>query len=188
MANQYYYTVSSLPMLSYDTEKFMSLDEFFDCCETTITEKDFNILKSAKLIPVDDSVSPEPVLEKWNSRERSLRNELVKMRAGKKGVDSEKYIAAGSLETGVIETAREAFGAPSPLDAELILDKSRWEFLEMLEAGHFFDLGKLVIYSLQLQLLQRKARINKEAGKAGFDEIYSSITGKEKTDNNENTE
>jgi hypothetical protein len=98
------------------------------------------------------------------------------MRAGKKGIDSEKYIVSGSLETGIIEIAREAFAAPAPLDAELILNKARWEYLEMLEAGHYFDLGKLIIYFLRLQILQRKAQINTEKGKAVFGDVYSIIT------------
>ncbi len=164
-------------MLSYDSEKFMSEEDFFDCCEATITEKDFQTLKKARIVP-EEGNSAVPVLEKWNSWERSLRNELVKMRAGKKGQDSEKYISGGSLETGVLETAREAFNCASPLDAELLLDRARWEYLEMLEAGHFFDLGRLIIYFLQLQILQRKSQINKEKGKSGFEEIYSGITGK----------
>jgi len=163
-------------MLSYESERFMSEEEFFDCCESTITEKDFLILKKARIVPEEGPFS-ESVLEKWSSWERSLRNELVKMRAGKKGQDGEKYLSGGNLETGVLETAREAFNASSPLEGELILDRARWEYLEMLEAGHYFDLGRLIIYFLQLQILQRKMQINREKGKIEFGEIYSNITG-----------
>ncbi len=164
-------------MLSYDMEKSMSEEEFFDSCESILTEKDYKTVKNSRIIPLEEKPANQ-VLEKWNNWERSLRNELVKMRAGKKGQDSEKYVSAGGLETGTAEVAREAFQASMPLDAESILNKARWDYLEMLEAGHYFDLGKIIIYFLKLQILQRKLQINKEKGKAAFAEIYSSIHGK----------
>ncbi len=170
-------------MLSWDSEKFMSEEEFFDCCESTITGKDFQILKNARIVP-SEGVSANQVLDKWNSWERSLRNELVKMRAGKKGQDGEKYISAGTVETGVLETAREAFSCASPLDGEAVLDRARWEYLDMLEAGHYFDLGRLIIYFLQLQILYRKAQINREKGKFGFEELYRNITENAGSQNN----
>jgi hypothetical protein len=163
-------------MLSYDAEKFLSQEEFLDCCESTISPKDFQVLKSAGIIPTPQEETGHPVLDKWNSWERSLRNDLVKMRAGHKGVDAEKYFLEGSVETGVYNIARDAYTAATPLEAEMILDRARWAYLENLEAGHHFDLGKLIVYYLQLQLLQRKARMVKEQGKTSFDEIYAAIT------------
>ena len=106
------------------------------------------------------------------------------MRAGKKGQDGEKYISAGTVETGVLETAREAFSCASPLDGEAVLDRARWEYLDMLEAGHYFDLGRLIIYFLQLQILYRKAQINREKGKSGFEELYRNITENAGSQNN----
>ena len=161
-------------MLSYDMEKPMSEEEFFDCCASILTEKDFITIKNTRLVPLEEKPS-NPVLEKWNNWERSLRNELVKMRAAKKGQDSEKHIAAGGLETGVLEIAREAFQAATPLDAESVLNKARWDYLEMLEAGHYFDIGKVIIYFLKVQILQRKLQINKEKGKIAFAGIYDVI-------------
>ncbi len=177
MANQYYYTVSSLPMLFLDSEKFMSQEEFFECCETTISEKDFNTLKSAKILPEENP--DNSVLVKWNNWEKSLRDELVKLRAAKKGVDADKYSSGNAGESGVFELARDAFNASTPLEAETLLNRGRWEYLEMLESGHFFDLGKLIIYYLQLQILERKSQINHEKGQQNFKTLYSTILGKE---------
>lgn len=178
MLDYYFYTVSSLPMLAYDMERFMSEEEFLHCCESTVSPRDFQILKSASIVPLIQEETGQPVLDKWYSWERSLRNDLVKMRAGRKGVDGDKYVASGAIETGLQNIAREAYTASTPLEAEIILDRARWEYLENLEAGHYFDLGKLIIYFLQIQLLQRRSRIIKEKGRAAFDEIYSVITEK----------
>ncbi|MDX9746692.1 MAG: DUF2764 family protein [Syntrophales bacterium] len=178
MLNHYYYTVASLPLLSYDSEKFMSEKEFLVCCESTVTEKDFQLLKRISLVPPSRDESTHPVLAKWNSWERGLRNELVKMRAGRKGVDSDKYIAPGVMETDLQNLARDAFGSATPIEAERVLERARWTYLDNLEAGHYFDLGKLIVYYLKLQLLWRKSNINKEKGRSNFEEIYSAITGK----------
>lgn len=178
MANQYYYTVSSLPMLFFDSEKFMTQEEFFECCEATMSEKDFNTLKSAKILP-EKNPNIHSVLTKWNDWENCLRDELVKLRAVKKGVDADKYFSGNSGETGVLDLAREAFNASSPLDGETLLNKGRWEYLEMLESGHFFDLGKLIIYYLQLQILERKSQMDHEKGQQNFKTLYSAILGKE---------
>lgn len=177
MINHYYYTVSSLPLLAYDTERFMSEEEFLDCCEATITPQDYQLLKNVSLVPSNREEFLHPVLEKWSSWERSLRNDLVKMRAGRKGVDGDKYVAPGTIETGLHNIARDAFGAATPLEAEISMDRARWEYLENLEAGHYFDFGKLIIYFLQLQLLQRRSKLVKEKGRVAFEEIYAVITG-----------
>jgi len=183
LANHYYYLIASLPTLSYDMENPVSEEEFFGEYESVLTEKDYKILKSAKLIPLEEK-SENVTLEKWNNWERSLRNELVRMRAGKKGIDGEKYVAGEGFEAGIPEIAREAFQAPSPLDAESILNKARWDCLETLESGHYFDFAKIIIYFLKLQVVQRKLQISKEKGKTAFSEIYAAIHDKNSAQKN----
>ena len=165
-------------MLFFDSEKFMTQEEFFECCEATISEKDFNTLKSALILP-EENPDFNSVLTKWNNWESSLRDELVKLRAVKRGLDSDKYMSGSAGESGVSELARDAFNAPSPLEAETLLNRGRWEYLEMLESGHFFDLGKLIIYYIQLQILERKSQIDHEKGQQNFKTLYSTILGKE---------
>ena len=175
MANQYYYTVSSLPMLMWDSDKFMTESEFLYACESTVAEKDFETLKASLLIPVQGAVVTNPVLRSWYDWENTLRSELVKLRAAKKGTDAEKYISDNPGEAGVVEIAREAFNQASPLDGEKILDQARWDYLDMLEAGHMFDIGKLIIYYLKLQLLNRRAVLNKDKGQQEYEKIYADI-------------
>ena len=182
MANLYYYLIASLPMLSYDMENPMSEEEFFESFGSILTEKDFNTLKNAKLVPVSEPQSNK-ILEKWNNWEISFRNELAKMRASKKAQDSEKYIADG-FDVDSFEIAREAFQASNPLDAELIINKARWDYLETLESGHYFDLANVIVYFLKLQILQRKLQINKEKGKTAFSAIYTVIHDKNKAKEN----
>jgi hypothetical protein len=162
-------------MLMWDSDKFMTESEFLYACESTVAEKDFETLKASLLIPVQGAAVTNPVLKSWYDWENTLRSELVKLRAAKKGTDAEKYISDNPGEAGVVEIAREAFNQNSPLDGEKILDQARWDYLDMLEAGHMFDIGKLIIYYLKLQLLNRRAVLNKDKGQQEYEKIYADI-------------
>jgi len=59
----------------------------------------------------------------------------------------------------------------NPLDKEIKLMRTRWEFLDNLSVGRYFDLGALIIYYLKLQILERKDSFNKEKGREVFDQL-----------------
>ena len=54
------------------------------------------------------------------------------------------------------EAAREAYNHESPLSGEDILNRARWFHLDELEVGHFFDLDRVIIYYVKLQILARR--------------------------------
>jgi len=162
-------------MLTLESDKFMTENEFLYACESTVAEKDFETLKASLLLPVQGVAVSDPVLRSWYDWENTLRSELVKLRATKKGTDAEKYISDNPGEAGVVEVAREAFNQSSPLEGEKVLDKARWDYLDMLESGHMFDIGKLIIYYLKLQLLNRRALLNRDRGQQEYEKIYADI-------------
>jgi hypothetical protein len=71
--------------------------------------------------------------------------------------------------------ARDAFAQDSPLQAEDILNRGRWMYLDELEAGHYFDIDRILVYALRLQLLARKSLFDAEMGRQMFDKVYSEI-------------
>ena len=116
----------------------------------------------------------------WYATESALRNELARVRASRLGVDESKYLSdiavpvwlsAGDLESRV----SEAMAQESPLRAEQILDDYRWHTLDQLAIGHYFDIDILIIYYLKLQILRRRAAMNREAGQSLFDATYKTI-------------
>ena len=113
--------------------------------------------------------------------ERCLRNELVKLRAQKKGIDVHSHFRGEESYRGLEDTAREAFQAESPLAAEEILARARWRFIEEIETGHHFDLDRLITYYLKLQLLERKNGMTPDTGKAKFEETYGGLNTFEET-------
>ncbi|TVQ40631.1 MAG: DUF2764 family protein [Spirochaetaceae bacterium] len=178
--SQYYYAVAALPMLFLESEVFPGEQEFLDHCSAWLSDADFALLSTASLHPSFTFADRGSVLGRWYTIERALRNELVRARAARLHVDEEKYLAGDDapawLSAGDIESrASEAFAQENPLRAEQQLDEFRWQVLDQLEVGHYFDLDKLIVYYLKLQMLVRRSAMNRETGTALFDATYKTI-------------
>lgn len=172
----YYYLAASLPMLLYETEKTMPADEFVGICAQHLSDRDYRLLCTASISDLKPKVPSNCTLDRWRRWETSLRNELVTLRAKNRKVEVDRYL----LESPVISTtqaiAREAFDQESPLQAEELLNRARWATLDELEVGHYFDIERILVYYLRLQVLQRKAMLLEEKGLQAFERIYAAMT------------
>jgi hypothetical protein len=165
--------IATLPLLQHDDKPPLTLEELYYACRGNISDEDLGLLQTVSLEP--SRTYGNELLEKWYTWETSLRNELLKIRSQKLGTEAEKYRREGDVIPGIAETAREAANQDSPLSGEELLNKARWTFLEELESGHYFDLFKLMIYALKLQLLHRRSKFTAEQGRENFDQIYQHI-------------
>ena len=172
---QYYFTVASLPDLDFETVPSMGLHDFLTLCRGTVNEHDYEILESARFDGFLSEHITYPLLVQWSIFEQSLRNELVKIRAPRLGIDGEKYVKQFMYTTAAAPIARNSVKQDDPERAEAYLDKERWIFLDDLEVGHYFDIGKLIVYSLRLQLLERRKLFTAEKGKEHFQKLYEQI-------------
>ena len=50
---------------------------------------------------------------------------------------------------------------------------ARWEKLDGLSVGHYFDIDWLVVYMLKLLVLERNGKMTKEEGAERFNDFYS---------------
>ena len=136
--------------------------------------EDWEVLASVKLHS-DEETSPNPTHAAWLAWERSLRSELARQRAQKLGVDAGPYVKTGIVSQTVLDTARAAMADCSPEQAEGIILRAHWTYLDDLEVCHHFDLDKLVVYFLKLQVLALKHARNKEDGLRMFSAQYEAI-------------
>jgi hypothetical protein len=173
--SSYYFTVSSLPYLRFEDPPPLSLDAFHTVCVQWLKPTDYRLVSNASLADLSDTHPTCPVLERWREWEISLRDELVKLRAARLGVDPFRYLVPSSFVIGSAELAQEASGMVNPLEAEGLLNRARWRILEELEVGHYFDVERLVVYSLKLQLLERKALYERERGREKFEGIFEKL-------------
>jgi hypothetical protein len=183
---QYYYAVSTLPFLSYEGEPRISSTEFLELCASRLTEEDRQAVRSASLLPPDrpaasDFAARNEVLRRWYRFERGLRNELARVRAGSdedrlaKALRADEEGNSNAQQLDVDRVVREVINQDNPLTAEDLLDRARWAYLNELEIGHFFDVGKLIIYYLKLQILERRARFTKERGTEMYEKSYEAL-------------
>jgi hypothetical protein len=172
---QYYYLVASLPLLAYDSERVPSRDEFLAACRPLLSPQHYSLLESAGTADLQPGGPSCRTLDLWRSWEITLRNELLRLRAKNLGRDVQMRMleSAGALGPEVV--AREAFSQESPLQAEDTLNRGRWRYLDELESGHYFDIDKILIYALRLQVLKRKALFDEQKGREMFDTVYSEI-------------
>ena len=159
MPNFYVYLISSLPTLHYGGKLPFSFETFLNKCDELIPQKDLGALKSLR----SEVPSPQKIqtMQKFLEFETLLRNELVRLRAVRKKVAPEKYLRPdGYAGISIYHVAQAAQRSPSPLEAEKILDQARWDFLDELSFGHYFDPDSLIIYALKLLILERWEKIN----------------------------
>lgn len=160
MSGFYTYLISSLPFLSFGAKPPISFERFLSSCTGFVSEAELQILKQLDLSSVSEPADNETI-KQWFNFEISLRNELVRMRAAKRHIDPVKYLRGQSdpdplMAHNLLVITRN----PHPLELEKALDKFRWDFLDGLSFGHFFDFHLLLVYAYKLLILEKWQLIN----------------------------
>ncbi|MDP3732417.1 MAG: DUF2764 family protein [Candidatus Omnitrophota bacterium] len=166
MPTYYTYLISSLPMLHFGMKPPFSFERFLKNCRGFITEEDLLLLMNLPLT-IDEYSKPatmmvrgesvrHPTIERWLAFDTALRNELVKIRAHSKKIEPVKYMRGESpIDQAISHTAMSSHRSTSILEAEKLLDEARWQALDDLGFGHYFDTGFLILYAYKLKVLER---------------------------------
>ena len=172
---QFYYLISSLPMLTLDESPSIDLSGFMDSCVDSLSPDEFQSLEALSADPGD--LSDDCALPEWNIWETVLRNQLVHKRI-KPGNGGEKYLHEEyDTFAEIIKGVQEAYLKSDPLERENYLDQLRWSELENLEVGHEFDFRKLCIYKIKLMLCEKRKSRSREKGSENYDDIIETIYG-----------
>jgi hypothetical protein len=171
--SQYYYFGASLPMIQPDGAPPMSANDFLADCERLLSPSDFEQVRQAKLSSPELAETKVGVLQRYQDAEFGLRNELVKVRAKKLGVETDRYVREESLNPLLVSAAREILEQEDPLRAEIHISRVLWRILDDLLVGHYFDVDFLAAYYLKLQILERNASFQTEAGERKLESILT---------------
>jgi len=174
----YYYTVAALPYLSFDSSSAMAQESFLCLCQNTLSGADWNVLRQARFPSILGPKTGNATFDNWAAGEQSLRAELAKLRATKKGLETESYNRYRAHSQSILDAARKAFGEDSPLDAEMTILRALWTLLGELETGHLFDVDKLIVYYLKMQIIRLKNKRNKIDGEKNFSFLYDMVVNK----------
>lgn len=175
-----YYLMSQLPSLDGLSENMplpITEERFFELCTRFLSELAQAELSKLSLMP---SRMPEPtnsaLIRAWNEGEHDLRLALAKVRAEKmkKSFDFETY-ETRIPSAALMQAARTAVEADSPMEAEKFLSRWRLDFLETLRPMDHFAEDSVYYYWLKLKLLSRIRQFDTASGAAAYRNIYTSI-------------
>jgi hypothetical protein len=170
----YYYTLASLPALMFDAPPPIREEEFLAICRATLQPGDYAAVSRLSL-GIDPGLTGLAVVDRWKAWLETLRGELARQRAQRLGRDAQKYAHIGGFIAQAQDLARAVLSESSPALAEQTLLRAAWAFLDDLEAGHNFDLERVVLYALKLKIAALKALRNRKDGAEKFSSIYTSI-------------
>ena len=189
----YYYLAPQLPYLVYGQEVPMSPAAFIALAQDTMSAADAAALKYCTLDPEPlDQGQPDPgpaysgqaqitgseFIDRWKEWERTLRLNLARGRALKfkreAAVDAPEYPADAAL------AAKNALAMESAFEAELFLDKARWNTIERFQGINVFSETAMYAYLLKLLLLERRAAFDTEKGFTEYKALYDAILGEPK--------
>lgn len=163
----YYYLIASLPELKADGEMPLSYEEFLHCCQSNVSDKDYELLRDLTL-----SSTEGPLVDKWAEFYGMLNKELSYQRSMNLG---KSYSSAYDKDGFISQVVSNALSAKNPLEAEKILLEYQFENLDSLIGLHMFDDYVLFGYAIKLKLLERLNCFEQTKGKAEFNSLFEGI-------------
>ena len=179
--NAYWYFFATLPGLRFGASPPFSSSEFLSLCRTHLSSEDYSIVESSTssvLKSERNATSASNLVRQYISWERSLRNELSRLRARSFGKNEEEFIRNTELSGEGTRTALNVFSVDDPLQAELFLERQRWNALEQMASGSDFRLDAIVAYRIKLDILERIGKYKGEIGSANYKSLYEEILGR----------
>jgi hypothetical protein len=183
----YYYLAAQLPALSYSQAAPMSSEAFRTLALSWLEKEDAALLDYVNLDPEPRVQAegpayteiPAPVdpdfIDRWRVWERALRLNLARYRAGKLKREGSSSLEAPDWPADAVAAAKAAAAMDSPLEAELFLDRARWDAIDAFQGWQYFSRSTVYGYLLKLKLLERRALFRAEEGLAEYRGLYDAI-------------
>jgi len=114
------------------------------------------------------------LVNRWMEWESTLRLNLAWGRAQKLKREAD-VIEAPELPADAAAIAKTALFMESPLEAELFLDKARWDAIESFMDFNIFSENAVYAYLLKLLLMERRALFIAEEGFTEYKGLYAAI-------------
>jgi hypothetical protein len=166
----------------------MSSAAFRDLAKSLLDGQDAALLDMVGLEPAPANSGEGPAyadnapasgsefIDRWREWERGLRLNMARHRAIKtkreNGAPVEPPIHPADAAAAAVKAV---VATESPLEAEILIDKARWNAIEYLQGIDFFDRNTIYAYLLKLILLERRASFKTEEGFAEYKSLYASI-------------
>lgn len=153
VSRQYYYLVSLLPALVFGNKTPISSGTFMQYCRTHLASKDNAVLQ--KLTAEENNLGFNRFYDEWYKWDHDLKKELGHVRAAMMSSESTRHSPQSGMHKVTGGIIHEILSARTPLEAEVILARVRWEHLDKMEFGYYFDFEKIIAYAMKLKIMER---------------------------------
>jgi hypothetical protein len=169
MAKQFYFLISSLPMLRFGSPPALSSERFLETVAAHAGEEPAQRLTGLSLVPSTGGWSA--AVRFWNERETYIRNYVLQRRVADTADATRWQRPCAEVLPSLDHQLREALLAPSPLERERRLDMIRWQMLDEALLGREFTIDALVAYRLRLLLAEKWQRLAADQGRKMLDAL-----------------
>jgi hypothetical protein len=184
----YYYLVAQLPSLVYGERPPMNSAAFRDLAGSLMGKNDAALLDQISLDPEPPGIPARGpaytenappsgcvFIDRWREWERTLRLNLAQARAQRIKREGGAPLEPPGHPAEAAAVALNAAAVEAPLEAELFLDRARWNAIGELQGTDHFNRNTVYAYLLKLLLLERHSLFDPEAGFAEYKSLYASI-------------
>lgn len=179
--SRYWFFPATLPGLFFGVKSGQTTAEFLSHCERHLSSEDYKEVFGAIAVLFADEAPVSfrsPLLTRFAAWDRTFRNELSRLRAKRACLREETYQRPTDRSDDAGRAAALCFAIEDPYQAELALERERWNAIERIAPLAAFDLDYIIAYRLKLAINERLALLNAEAGAAGYRRLYDDILGR----------
>lgn len=163
-----YYLISSLPMLSLDSQPLITAEAFVEACRAQLNTEDADAAEAL----IRNNHSHHPFVLAWRDKDSLLRNAIARARARLADTDAERWIRpTEGCDTGIALLVDDAFEQPDPLKREKEIDEARWLIAESLQGYDPMSVSVALGYAVKLTLALRWANLNADLGRETFEQL-----------------
>lgn len=178
MSSDFFYFISSLPMLRLSGEGAPELPAYFDSAESRLSSSEAAILRRLRLSPSAEMVESDlevPVIRKWYQWQVAMRNAMAERRGRRLHLEPSRFMRPQEdAFPGDLKQLEAAMDMPTAAARQEAWEELQWDFLENLAGGCYFDFQAAVVYTLKLLLINSRQR-SREVGNARFEEMMSGL-------------
>lgn len=177
---KYPYVVASQPVLILGERPPFSAQEFVFKCKGALSEEDLACLRA--LLAGGGEDLDVPFCRTWHRSERHLRLAVAQVRAGRLGLDMNKYAEKyRTLDPEVQRVVVDAFAKTNPLERERVIDEHRWRLLDELANTEPYGLAAVLAFAIRLQIADRWADFETERGGRAFEAHAKGVAERRET-------
>jgi hypothetical protein len=162
------FLLSSLPTLELGAEAPFSVEELRRRCEGTdgISLSDFDAV-------IAGYSGSHPFTVNYSNVLKEIKNTTAALRASKWEGENIRVseLSYSGCHVDLHQKIAEAMNIQNPFEREIALERARWQITEELAGVDYFSEAKVYAYVVKLQINNRVACLNEEAGKAAVEDF-----------------